>query len=174
MVSAIKRSPLVQKINSAYDHLPRRDQRAVQLLSVALAAFIVYFLIWQPAQEFHDDAAARADAAVERMAWLESNIEEARHLAQQGRSSGPTQQIQDSRSMMSTVTVSAQEAGLSLQRFEPSGEDQMRVWLDNTAFDSLAQWLERLAAEYGIVVDQASIDRADEAGRVNVRLTLSL
>ena len=174
MVSAMRRMPIFQKINTAYDHLPRRDQRAVQALAVALALFIAFFLIWRPVQEFHDDAAARAEAAVERLAWLEAHMEQARQLAQQGQADGPVEKIEDSRSMMRTVTASAQDAGLRLQRFEPSGDEQMRVWLDNTQFDSLASWLERLSAEYGIVVDQASIDRADASGRVNVRLTLSL
>lgn len=174
MVKAIRRMPLIQKLNAAYDHLPRRDQRAVQLLTLAVALFVVYFLIWQPVNDFHDEAAARSEAAAERLAWLEANIDSARQLANLGDSTGPAKKIEDSRSMMSTVTASAQEAGLTLQRFEPSGEDKMRVWLEDSAFDNLAQWLERLASEYGIVVDQAAIDRANDAGRVNVRLTLSL
>lgn len=174
MVSKIRQLPIFQKINTAYDQLPRKDQRAVQLLSLVLALFFVYFLVWQPAQEFHENAVARADAAAERVAWMAANIDQARKVAQGGQSSGPAQRIEGSRSMMTTVTGSAQEAGLKLQRFEPSGEDKMRVWLDNTAFDSLAPWLERLAGEYGIVVDQAAIDRANDAGRVNARLTLSL
>lgn len=174
MASSMMRLPLFQKINSAYDHLPRRDQRAVQVLSVVLLLFVVYFLVWQPVRDFRTNAEARATAAEERMAWLQANIEQARALAQDSQASGAVNRIQDSRSMMSTVTSSAQAAGLTLQRFEPSGEDKMRVWLDNTSFDSLALWLEKLAAEYGIVVDQAAIDRSGEAGRVNVRLTLSL
>lgn len=182
MLSAMRRWPLFQKINSAYDQLPRRDQQAVRWLSLALLLFLVYFLIWQPLRDFRADAAARADVAQQRVAWLQANLEQARQLVQAGQiggqgpdqGSGPAQKISDSRSMMSTVTASAQAAGLTLQRFEPSGDDKMRVWLDNTAFDNLARWLEKLTADYGIVVDQAAVDRANDAGRVNVRLTLSL
>lgn len=174
MVSKIRQLPILQKINTAYDQLPRRDQRAVQLLSLALGVFLVYFMLWQPVQDYHESAAARADAAADRIAWLAANIDLARKVAQGGQAASPTKKIEDSRSMMTTVTASAQEAGLKLQRFEPSGENKMRVWLDNIAFDSLAPWLERLAAEYGIIVDQAAIDRANDAGRVNARLTLSL
>ena len=174
MVKSIRRMPLFKKITTAYDQLPQRDRRAVRWLSVALGLFLVYFLIWQPVTEFREDAAARSEAAAERLAWLQSNIDSARQIASQNPTAAPAQKIEDSRSMMSTVTVSAQESGLSLQRFEPSGEDKMRVWLENTEFDNLASWLERLAGEYGIVVDQAAIDRATDTGRVNVRLTLSL
>lgn len=172
MLSSITRSASFQKLNSAYDHLPRRDQRAVQLLALALTLAVIFFLIWQPAHEFSDQAASRAEAAAETAAWLDVNLEQARQLVASGKGT-PRQQIDDSRSLMSTVTVSAGEAGLALQRFEPSGEDKMRIWLDNTAFDDVARWLETLAEEYGIVVDQAAIDRADGPGRVNVRLTLS-
>ncbi|MAL99329.1 type II secretion system protein GspM [Hydrocarboniclastica marina] len=172
MLKSLMRSPALQKLSSAYDHLPRRDQRAVQLLAVALAIVVVIFLIWRPAHQYSEDAEARAKAAAEAAAWLEVNLEQARQLVSSGQNS-PAQRVDDSRSLMSTVTVSAQEAGLSLQRFEPSGEDKMRIWLDNSAFDDVARWLETLAEQYGIVVDQAAIDRAGEPGRVNVRITLS-
>ena len=172
MVSILKRSPQVQKLISAYDHLPRRDQRAVQVLALALALAIVFFVIWQPVRDFSDEAHARAEAAAERLAWLESNLEQARQMA--GVNQAPAQKVNDARGLMSTVTGTAQENGLVLQRFEPSGEDKMRVWLDSASFDTLARWLESLKKQYGITVDQAALDRADIPGRVNARLTLSL
>lgn len=80
----------------------------------------------------------------------------------------------DGRTLMALVTRSAGEAGLSLQRFEPSGEDAIRVWLENAPFAEVAAWLERLNGSHGVVIDQAAMDRASEPGRVSVRLTLAI
>ncbi|HBC34601.1 MAG TPA: type II secretion system protein M, partial [Marinobacter adhaerens] len=80
----------------------------------------------------------------------------------------------DGRALMALVTRSAGEAGLSLQRFEPSGEDAIRVWLENVPFAEVAAWLERLNGNHGVVIDQAAMDRASEPGRVSVRLTLAI
>ncbi|MFO8142675.1 MAG: type II secretion system protein GspM, partial [Marinobacter sp.] len=80
----------------------------------------------------------------------------------------------DGRALMALITRSASEAGLSLQRFEPSGENAVRVWLDGVPFADVAAWLEQLDARHAVIIDQASMDRGNEPGRVSVRLTLMI
>ena len=75
---------------------------------------------------------------------------------------------------MALVTRSAGEAGLTLQRFEPSGDSAIRVWMENVAYAEVAAWLERLNTEHGVVIDQAAMDRKDSPGVVSVRLTLAI
>lgn len=75
---------------------------------------------------------------------------------------------------MGLVTRSARESGLSLQRFEPSGEGAIRVWLEAVPYSEVAAWLEMLNGKHGVVIDQAALDRSGEPGRVSVRLTLAI
>ena len=81
---------------------------------------------------------------------------------------------EDGRALMALVTRTAREAELSLQRFEPSGEDSIRVWLEAAPFGQVAAWLEQLAAENGVQVDQAAMDRSGEPGIISARLTLTI
>lgn len=172
MLNRLRTSPLVLKAVAAFDQLPTRDQRALQLLGAALLIFILFFGIWRPAHEFHLRGARDLAQAQELVSWMHAHEAEARQLARNGQQSAAT--VVDSRSLLTTVTTSAQQSGLALQRFEPSGERGMRVWLEDVPFTTLAAWLEKLDRQYGIKVDQASIDRGQTPGLVTARLTLKI
>lgn len=174
MLAKLKEHPTVGKLVAQYDHLGKRDQQALIILLVALALAVIYFGIWRPAAEFRDEAEGSKENAGELLGWMAANRQAIQSLAQSGGSNNQSSQISDSRALMSTVTRSAGESGLSLNRFEPSGESAIRVWLENVPFQSVAGWLERLNDEFGIVVEQASFDRQDTPGIVSARLTLTI
>ncbi len=69
--------------------------------------------------------------ATELLAWLEANRQSLERLSSANSSSGGagSDTPVDGRALMALVTRSASESGLSLQRFEPSGENAIRVWL---------------------------------------------
>lgn len=176
MMDKIRENPSVRKLIAQYDHLPRRDQQALTALAVALFLAIIYLAIWRPVSSFHSEAVAARQSAESLVVWMEENRETIdRIAATSGSGSEPSgTRIEDGRALMSTVTRSAGDAGLSLQRFEPSGEDGIRVWLDNVPFNQVAAWLETLNSDYGIAIDQAALDRGKSPGQVSVRLTLEI
>jgi len=176
MLNRIKEQPAVGKLIAQYDQLPRRDQQALSVLAVAVILGILYFGIWQPATGFHEEAANAREDATELLAWLEANRQSLERLSSAGAGQGTTgaDTPADGRALMSLVTRSAGEAGLSLQRFEPSGEDAIRVWLEGAQFTEVASWLERLNTSHGVQIDQASLDRQNDPGIVSVRLTLTI
>ncbi|WP_228702972.1 type II secretion system protein GspM [Marinobacter gelidimuriae] len=73
----------------------------------------------------------------------------------------------DSRALMGLVTRSARESGLVLQRFEPSGDNSVRIWMDNVPFPDVASWLEILSVENGVLIDQAALEKTAEGGQGN-------
>lgn len=176
MLNRIKDQPAVGKLIAQYDQLPRRDQQALTVLVIAVVVGILYFAIWSPAVAFHDDAVSERERAAELLAWLETNRESLERLAgaDSGQGSGSGDTPEDGRALMSLVTRSAGEAGLSLQRFEPSGDNAIRVWLDGARFTDVAGWLEDLNSGHGVQIDQASMDRQNDPGIVSVRLTLTI
>ena len=165
----IRHHPVVEKLQQRYDQLPHRDRRVLQVLGAAAALTLIWVLIWLPVQDFRDSARQSANSAEAQLGWVQSQETRARRAAEAGESSNG--QLRDG-DILRTVTQSAQQSGMPLQRFEPSGDRAMRIWLDNVVFTELIQWLDYLGEEYGIDVDQASMDRLDEPGRVNVRMTL--
>lgn len=176
MLNRIMEQPAVGKLVAQYDQLPRRDQQALTVLAVAVLLGILYFAVWAPATSFHDEALNERERSAELLAWLEANRDSLEQLSGagggQGASSADTPE--DGRALMSLVTRSAGEAGLSLQRFEPSGDNAIRVWLEGAPFSEVASWLERLNTGHGVQIDQASMDRRNDPGMVSVRLTLTI
>lgn len=175
MFDKLKDQPSVGKLIAQYDQMPRRDQQALMVLAVAVFIGILYFAVWSPASTFHERAVSDRDNAAELLAWMEANETTIRRLGTSGSDAGKgSADIADGRALMALVTGSAREAGLSLQRFEPSGENAIRVWLEDAPFSEVAAWLERLSSGNGVIVDQAAMDRGDKPGRVSVRLTLTI
>lgn len=174
MIAKFREHPSVQKLIARYDQLPRRDQQALQLLGVALVLGLLYLVVWRPAASFHDVSVADHERARELVTWMQQNRSEIRQLAVNQVSDQGGSQITDSRALMATVTSSAREAGLQLQRFEPSGDNAIRVWMEDVPFNQLAAWLERLTGNHGIVIDQSALDRSEQPGRVSARLTLEI
>ena len=175
MFEKLKDQPAVGKLIAQYDQLQRRDQQALLVLVVAVFLGLLYFAVWRPAADFHDSSLAQRENAAELLAWMQANEPTIKRLGSAGAESGQGNvDIPDGRALMALVTQSAREAGLSLQRFEPSGENAIRVWLEDAPFAEVAAWLERLSTSNGVIIDQAAMDREDEPGRVSVRLTLTI
>ncbi|MDO6824971.1 type II secretion system protein M [Marinobacter sp. 1_MG-2023] len=176
MLTKLKEQPSVGKLIAQYDQLPRRDQQALVVLALAVFLGILYFAIWKPVTGFHDQAAASKENASELVAWIQSNEPTIRRLGSSGAGQAATSADvpQNGRALMALVTRSARESGLTLQRFEPSGESAIRVWLETVPYAEFAGWLEMLNGKHGVVIDQAAIDRSGEPGRVSVRLTLAI
>ena len=176
MLQRIKNQPSMGKMIARYDQLPTRDRQALIVLGVALALVILYFAIWRPIAEFHDKAEANRENAGELLAWMQTNRASIQGLGRSGNrgTAAGVDKPEDGRALMALVTRSAGEAGLSLQRFEPSGEDAIRVWMEGAPFADVAAWLERLDTQHGIIIDQAAMDRGNEPGKISVRLTLAI
>lgn len=175
MISNLRENPSVKRMVARYDQLPRRDQQALKLMTVVVLAALIWFAIWQPVDQYHDQAVEDRQNAAELLAWMQENQVTIRELSGNSSSAGNSaQKPADGRELMATVTSTAREAGLDLQRFEPSGDQAIRVWLENVPFTQVAAWLEGLSSNHGILIDQAALDRRETPGIVSVRLTLAI
>ena len=176
MSTRLKEHPMVGKLTAQYDQLPRRDQQALLVLAIAVFLGILYFAIWRPATTFHDSAVSSRENAEELLAWMNANQSSLQKLSGgvASQSSGSVDKPSDGRALMALVTRTAGESGLALQRFEPSGDDSIRVWLENVPFSQVSGWLETLNTRNGVEIEQASMDRQSDPGVVSVRLTLTI
>lgn len=173
MLENFKRMPLLQKLTAFYDQLSTRDQRALQVLALAFAVTVAYLGVWRPISDFRAEAMADMESSRELLEWVRSQETAARAVAEMDSEPGQQGSLGDA-NLLKTVTDSADSSGMPLQRFEPSGDDAMRIWLEDVPFTDLTQWLAHLESKYGIAVDQASLDRADDPGLVDANITLEI
>lgn len=174
MFAKLKENPNITKMIARYDHLPRRDQQMLKLLVLALVLAVLYFMVWRPAAEYRENAVTTRNSAVVLLGWMQENRMAIRGLSANAGQGQRSSQIQDGRALMATITETARSSGLSLQRFEPSGDSAIRVWLEDVPFNQVAAWLEQLSQDYGVIIDQAAMDRRNTPGVVSVRLTLAI
>ncbi|WP_166259266.1 type II secretion system protein GspM [Marinobacter salicampi] len=174
MLAKLRENPSLQKLVAQYDQLSQRDQKALWLMAVALLLALLYFAVWRPVAGFHDNAELAHERAQSLVVWMENNRAAIAQLSENRGDQKGSNRITSGRALMSTVTSSAREAGIALQRFEPSGENALRVWLENVPFSQVAAWLEALNTDHGILVDQAALDSSDQPGQVSARLTLQI
>lgn len=178
MLTRLRNHSAARKLQVQYLQLPKRDQKALQLLFIALLAGFLYFVLWLPASQYHDRGLAARDSAAQLLFWMNGQAPSMRQLAgassEKAEAGASIEKPANSRALMGLVTRSARESGLLLQRFEPSGDSAVRVWVDNAPFANVASWLETLSLENGVVIEQAALGQAAEVGRVTARLTLGL
>ena len=93
-------------------------------------------------------------------------------LASLSKSSSSSEGL-NSQQLVSSVTNLAKRAGIVLKRFEPSGEREIKVWVDDTSFDKMMTWLNTMKKALNVRVEQISIEKSELPGLVNSRLTLS-
>lgn len=146
-----------------------RDQRVVLLLAGFVAAVLLWLLVWVPVRDALASAERRHAAALADHRWIVANADQARRAAALRGGSGGARSGQ---ALLSTVANSARSAGLTLNRFQPEGNDALAVSLDDVRFEDLLPWLETLGSKEGIRVRQATVDGRDEPGHVRARLVL--
>ncbi|MFZ5722940.1 MAG: type II secretion system protein GspM [Pseudomonadota bacterium] len=152
-------------LQSRWRELPTRDRRALTVLGLALAAAVCWFAVVVPVTDYAQSARDDLQTAREDLGWMQANAVRARQAsAHRGLEAG--------QSLLSAVNASAQQAGLNLQRFEPDGEQRVRVTLENAVFTDVMRWIVDLERRYGLRVEHFNADVQSQPGLANIRLTL--
>jgi len=156
---------------NAWQQLEPRQRRLVGLAAGVLVAALIYVWVWEPLAEAREAERERIARQQALLSWLESVTPVAERL----RSSGRSGRDLGDRSLLGLADETARAAGLagSMARIEPTGENEVRVWLEGADFVALMNWLEEFSRSRPVQVDQLQVDRIGSDGRVNVRVTLA-
>ncbi|TNC82526.1 MAG: hypothetical protein C9356_03655 [Oleiphilus sp.] len=170
MLDKILQQPSILQLKQKVELLPARDRMALKVLALVVLALFLYAALWQPARSYMMAAKAEVEQRKDLLALVQDNKAALKQLVGQ---SGSSSQKLDSQQLVSTVTNLAKRQGLNLKRFEPSGQNEVKVWVDNASFDKLIQWLSLMHSSVKVRVEQISLEKEDAEGLVNARITLS-
>lgn len=151
--------------------LESRERRTLLIGGAALVVILYVFVIWLPVHRDVDQLQERLAAQRSLLAWMQQTGAEAQAL----RATGGDQVVgTGNQALFSFVDQSAREAGLAsaLRQIEPTGEQRVRVTLQQAEFDRLASWLVMLKTRHGVDTNAASIRRGDADGLVDAQLVL--
>lgn len=160
----------ILNVKNKWEALEAREQQSLKVLGCALIVFLAYFVLWLPAKGFMLDAQRLVEERTELLSLVQSSRAALASTSANASSSGS---ILNSQQLVSTVTNLAKKQKLSLKRFEPSGENQVKVWVEDVSFDVLISWLSALETSVKVKVEQISVEKQDRPGVVSARLTLT-
>jgi general secretion pathway protein M len=154
-----------------YLSLSERDRKFLTIGGGLAVLLLGYFLLWDPLASSVARQSTLLKAKQDTHQQMEQWAEEARKL----RTLNPGRVDTSNRSLISLVDEKIRAMGMKsgLDRMEPEGQDQVRLWLKNTQFDLIINLLGQLQQQYGINVESASITLADQPGMANAKLNLT-
>lgn len=150
--------------------LQASERRTLSVGGIVMTLTLIYFGGWAPLQE----SVASLETQVQEQQALKRWMEQSAAEVQQLRRGGAGQGLGAGRSLLTVVDQTARggQLGPSLKRIEPEGENSVKVWLEQAAFDEMMSWLVTLEQQYGVTVATITIERQAVAGRVDAHLTL--
>ncbi len=154
--------PAVTASKQWFERQSERDQKILKALAGFVGLCVIILMFIQPFYSKQALYEAKLDKSIAVYEQLAKNA----HKFQGGSGSSDS-----SAPILALITKQAKIAQINLKRFEPDDQN-LRIWLDDVAFDNAARWLETLTRDYGINVKQISVERSDKNGRVDLRATL--
>lgn len=151
-------------------NLSASERRTLLIGAVVLTLLFLYGVIWKPIVDGAEQWRTTVKEKEAFVVWMSKASREAQAL----RTQGGEVKSDSGQSLLAVVDQTARQAGLgdALKRVEPKGSDEVRVRLEQAAFDQMIQWLMQLQQSSGVSIDSISVDKEEESGRVSATLAL--
>ena len=154
----------IAKLKSRYASLEQREQTSLAVLAVFVAGLFLVYGIWYPANDFYRSNLDDRDRQFELLQYMRSTEQEARTLGDASAS------LPGGQDLLTLVSRTASQYGITPNRLQPEGNG-VSVWFDDVPFNDFARWLQA-QSDAGVSIQQARIDRQEEAGLVSARILL--
>jgi general secretion pathway protein M len=164
-MSAVMKNDLVARLVEKFDALSQRDRRLAIGVAVGALVFLV-FVVLLPLDQSVTHAQQRLAKKKADLVWMQGAAPELADV--------PPPPADSGESLLVIVDRSARESGLAtaLAGSEPGPNGSLSVHLQKASFDTLVDWLGRLALQNGIVVESATVEGAGAPGLVNASVVL--
>jgi general secretion pathway protein M len=159
----------MEQIKIWYRGLQPRERLVVMSASAVVGVFLLIAILFGPLASSLRTRQERVANKQQDLIWMRSVSNSVRMMAAAqpaGTSAEP---------LVVLINRTAQQAGITgaLTNQAPQGDNGIRIRLEGASFDAMVAWLGVLEQQYGVRVDNASMDRGDKIGVVNASLTLA-
>jgi general secretion pathway protein M len=160
----------MQKLKDWFFSLKPRERAIVAGGGVLVLLFAIYLLGLAPLYSAVNARAGRVAAKEGDLAWMRSVGGEVMALNVTGTPVAPSNE-----SLVVLIDRAARECGLgsALTGQTPSGDNGIRVRLEQAEFDKLVVCLGGLQQAHSVTIESANIDRTGKPGFVNASLVLT-
>lgn len=158
---------LMNSFRSRWDGLQTREQRILRGSAVVIGLLLFYLFIIEPVYLGRDNAAQRLRSAQEAFSVMQQQAADLK-------ASPSTPGVSSSGSLLTLVESSAQQENLrsALERLQPSGNDQIQVYLEGASYTQIMQWLSNLQQQ-GVRAQRVDIQVDRNSDLLEVQLLLA-
>lgn len=156
---------LTSKLTDQWTQLSDRDKKSAIFLAISLMLAVTIFLVIVPVKQYQSNA-------LDALANAEATYQELVNIAPQALANNQTGPAFSTSSLNSEIRRQAVRNGLTIQRFEPDG-DNLKIWIDEARYPSIVKWLAGLEA-MGISHLELTLENKDKLGFVSARATFGL
>ncbi|MFV1982464.1 MAG: type II secretion system protein GspM [Thiohalomonadales bacterium] len=153
-----------------FTNLNPREQKLVLAAAFFVVLFLPYQFIYAPFQDNLTKMETKVTESQKNIVWMKSKSLEVRKLKGSSNSSKKSKQ-----SLLSLIETTTKKSKLNknLRKVQPAGSSNVKVWLDEVAFDNLMQWLDILVVTHGLTIQDITIEKQSNKGIVNARINMS-
>lgn len=156
-------------IKQWFNNLPKREQYLLIIGGVVVLLYLLYLFGYKNIADQRDRYRSMNNAAEETLTWMNSAVAEIATL----RRSGNVPADSGNRSLAQLSELAAGRAGIRVNRFAPSGDNEAQVWFERIEFEKLLDCLSALELDYGVRIDNIAINAVNSPGLVNARLKIT-
>ena len=164
LIARVRANQNFQQLEQKYHALPDRDRNALNVLVFFLSVYLLYQMVLSPALGSLNAGSKAYQRELENYEWMVAQEPKARSMLE-------SQGVEREGSLLSIASATAKNYQLNFSRFEPLGDDRVRLRLEQVKFNDVVNWLGELETEKGVSAVDISLDSA-APGYVSVRLTL--
>jgi len=148
-----------------YQSLSALEHLIVLSLAWLIVIVLVFALVVMPVYRWQQEKQLYYQNQLDLVTWMKGHA---------GAFDQNTANLPRGQTLQTVVIRDANRSNIKLQRYEPKGNSQLRVWVNQVGFKALMDWLASLQQQYGVVVSEVSVDHKPSApGTVKATVVLS-
>lgn len=144
-----------------------REQLALLLMALAVAAYLVFALVMLPLKNAREQLQATNAATVQALQRVDRTASAI--LALRDSELAPTR----SRNLTAQLNSGAEASGVRISRLQPNNRGAVQLRLEAVPFDALLRWLHALEYGDGLLIEELSISQSGTPGIVSASLRVS-
>jgi general secretion pathway protein M len=149
---------MIEKLLNSFNGLSERDQKAVKLLLLGLPV-LIYLLAIRPTFDYYKEGRETFIESSALLAWMQL------HQGKVTQETAQRPQNLENKDIIQLISSEAEKQKVTLDRLQPVGKDQVRIYGENVSFEQLIQWLNQLEQQ-GLTIEQLSIEKTSAPGIV--------
>ncbi|MDB6063738.1 MAG: type secretion system protein [Verrucomicrobiaceae bacterium] len=157
----------IERLNKWYQLRSERERKQLLIVFIVVVALVLPFTLIKSAWDFAQHARTGLDNEQALTSLIQSHADEIRALntARQAKTGQDT-------SLLALASKTAIDHELTLERFEPGPDGKLAVWLTDTEFSKLLDWLNQITQQYDVQINRIALNQSPTPGKVEVQLIL--